>query len=88
MSNHFFSFQQALHVSVLILGAFMGSRLDWFPSAADKRLRPVAAVAAAVVAAAVLFAVVDIHEASLTAAAGNILLVENACLVVRCHASF
>ena len=34
--------------------------------------------------------VVDIHDASLTGAAGNILLVdvENACLVVRGHASF
>jgi hypothetical protein len=43
-----------------------------------------------VVAAEVVAAVVDIHDASLTAAAGNILLVdvENACLVVRGHASF
>ena len=39
---------------------------------------------------AVVAAAVDIHDASLTAAAGNILLVdvENACLVVRGHASF
>jgi hypothetical protein len=37
-----------------------------------------------------LAAAVDIHDASLTAAAGNILLVdvENACLVARGHASF
>jgi hypothetical protein len=39
---------------------------------------------------AVVAAAVDILDASLTAAAGNILLVdvENACLVVRGHASF
>jgi SepF-like predicted cell division protein (DUF552 family) len=44
----------------------------------------------AVVAAAVVAAEVDIHDASLTATAGNILLVdvENACLVVRGHAPF
>jgi SepF-like predicted cell division protein (DUF552 family) len=44
----------------------------------------------AVVAAAVVPTVVDIHDATLTAAAGNILLVdvENACLVVRGHAPF
>jgi SepF-like predicted cell division protein (DUF552 family) len=44
----------------------------------------------AVGAAAVVAAAVDIHDASLTVTAGNILLVdvENACLVVRGHAPF
>jgi hypothetical protein len=34
---HFFSFQQALHVSVPVLDAFIGSQFDWFPSGAKKR---------------------------------------------------
>jgi hypothetical protein len=33
------SLQQALHVSVPVLGAFIGSQFDWFPSGAKKRLR-------------------------------------------------
>jgi hypothetical protein len=45
---------------------------------------------AVAVVSAVVAAAVDIHDASLTTAVGTILLVdvENACLVVRGHASF
>ena len=46
--------------------------------------------AAVVSTEVVVAAAVDIHDASLTAAAGNILLVDvdNACLVVQGHSSF